>query len=69
MIGRHKVKRVCRICAVLAGNTGTRLNNNVTELESQRAGVLHLCFCEAEVPQVRLVGAMGEVYCDTDSHQ
>lgn len=37
----------------------TRLKNNVTESESQRAGVLHLCFCESEVPQVRLVGAMG----------
>lgn len=59
MIGRHKVKSVCRICVVLAGNTGTRLKNNVTESESQRAGVLRLCFCEAEVPQVRLVGVMG----------
>lgn len=37
----------------------TRLKNNVTESESQGAGVLHLCFCEAEVPQVRLVGVTG----------
>lgn len=63
------------ICVVFAGNASATLKNNVAASQSQRAGILHLCFYE--VPQVRIVytqmgnalGMMGRYTCYTAFHQ